>query len=140
LLDVEPAVDEVGQQRGDDGRVLARPVPQPQRELVTFGADPERDDVRAAVQLDPVEHDHRQAQVGERAVHQVPQLIAGPLHERAGHRRLRRRPSIGLDLLADGLLRPAVLAGRDAGEHPLEHDVGELVAISEMLIGHQRHL
>ena len=36
--------------------------------------------------------------------------------------------------VADRLLRAAVLAGRDAGEHPLEHDIGELVAISEMLV------
>ena len=73
LLDVEPAVDQVGEQRGHDRRVLGRPVPQAERELVTFGGDPERDDVRAAVQLDPVEHDHRQSHVHERAVHQVPQ-------------------------------------------------------------------
>jgi hypothetical protein len=92
------------------------------------------------VQLDPVEHHHRQAQVGERSIHQVPQLIAGPLHERAGHRRLRRRPGVGLDLLADRLLRAAVLAGRDAGEHPFEHDTGELIAVGEMVVGRKRHL
>jgi len=72
LLDVEPAVHEIGQQRGGDGRVLARPVPQPERELVALRRDPQRDDVGAAVQLDPVEHDHRQAQVGERAVELLP--------------------------------------------------------------------
>ena len=42
-------------------------------------------------------------------------------HEHARHRRLRRRPRVGLDLLADRLLRAPVLAGRDAGEHPLQH-------------------
>jgi hypothetical protein len=90
LLDVEPTVDQIGQQRGGDGRVLGRTVPHAERELLALGRDPKRDDVRAAVQLDPVEHDHRQAQVGERAVHQVPQQLAGAVHERARHGRLRR--------------------------------------------------
>ena len=82
-----------------DGRVLGRAVPQPERELLALGRDPQRDDVRTAVQLDPVEHDHRQTQVGQRTVHQVPQQVAGSLHERPGHRRLRRRPGVGLDLV-----------------------------------------
>jgi hypothetical protein len=93
-LDIEPAVDEVCHQRADDGRVLGRPIPQAERELVSCGRDPERDDVRAAVQLDPVEHHHRQPQIGERPVHQIPQLISGPLHKRARYRRLRRRPGV----------------------------------------------
>ena len=140
LLHVEAAVDQVGEQRGHDRRVLGRAVPEAERELVALGGDPERDDVRAAVQLDPVEHHHRQSHVHERAVHQVPQLIAGALHERAGHRRLRRRPRVGLHLGADWLLHATVLPGRDAGEHPLKHHIAELIAIGEMLIGHQRHL
>ena len=91
-----------------------------------------RDDVRAAVRLDPVEHHHRQTQVGQRTVHQPPQLIVGPLHERAGRRRFRRRPRIGLDLLADRFLRtPAVLAGRDASQHALEHNGAELIAAAK---------
>jgi len=53
LLDVESSVDEVGQQRPGDGRVLGRSVPQPERELLALGGDPERDDVGAAVQVDP---------------------------------------------------------------------------------------
>jgi hypothetical protein len=44
------------------------------------------------------------------------------------------------DLLADRFLRAAVLARRDTSEHPLEHDAGELITVSEMLVGHQRHL
>ena len=36
LLDVEAAVDEVGQQRGRHCRVLGRAVPQAERELVTL--------------------------------------------------------------------------------------------------------
>ena len=83
-------IDQIRQQRGGDGRVLGRTVPHAERELLALGRDPKGDDVRAAVQLDPVEHDHRQAQVGERAVHQVPQQLAGAVHERARHGRLRR--------------------------------------------------
>ena len=94
-----------------DGRVLGRTVPQPERELLALGRDPERDDVRAAVQLDPVEHDHRQAQVGERTVHQVPQQLAGAVHERPRHRRLRRRAGVGLDLRR----RPAPARGGTGG-------------------------
>ena len=135
LLDVQAAVDEVGQQCASDGRVLGGAVPQAERELVALGRDPQRDDVGAAVQLDPVEHDHRQPQVGQRPVHQLPQQVAGSLHERPGHRRLRRRPGIGLDLDTDRLLRAAVLAGRDAGEHPLQYDLAELVAVGEVLVG-----
>jgi site-specific DNA recombinase len=140
LLDVQPSVHEIGQQRGGDGRVLARSVPQPERELVALGRDPQRDDVGAAVQLDPVEHDHRQAQVAQRTVHQLPQQVAGSLHERPGHRRLRRRTGASLDPLADRLLRAAVLASGHAGEHPLQHDLAELVAVGEVLIGRQRQL
>ena len=67
LLDIQAALDEVGQQRGRDGGVLGRPVPQPERVLDAVGVDPERDDAAAALELDPVEHQHRQAQVVERA-------------------------------------------------------------------------
>jgi hypothetical protein len=33
LLDIQAAVDEIGEQRGRDGRVLRRAVPQPERDL-----------------------------------------------------------------------------------------------------------
>jgi hypothetical protein len=66
LLDIQAALDEVGQQRGGDGGVLGRAVPQPERVLDAVGVDPERDDAAAALELDPVEHHHRQPQVVER--------------------------------------------------------------------------
>ena len=45
LLGVQAAVDEVGQQRGGDGGVLGRALPEPERDLDALGGDPERDDV-----------------------------------------------------------------------------------------------
>ena len=67
LLDIQAALDEVRQQRGRDGGVLGRAVPQPERVLDAVGVDPERDDAAAALELDPVEHQHRQAQVARAA-------------------------------------------------------------------------
>jgi hypothetical protein len=43
-------------------------------------------------------------------------------------------------LLADRLLRAPVAPGRDTGEHPLQHDPGQRITISEMLVRAQRHL
>jgi hypothetical protein len=67
LLDVEAALDEVGQQRGRDGGVLGRAVPQPQRLLDAVGVDPQRHDAAAPLELDAVEHQHPQAQIDQRA-------------------------------------------------------------------------
>jgi hypothetical protein len=39
--------------------------------LDAVGVDPERDHTAAALDLDPVEHHHRQTQIIERARHQV---------------------------------------------------------------------
>jgi hypothetical protein len=63
LLGIEPALDEIGQQRGRDGRVLGRAFPQPERDLHALGGDPERDDHHPALELEPVEHHHRQPQI-----------------------------------------------------------------------------
>ena len=59
LLRVQAAVDEVGEQHRDQRRVLGRAFPQPERDLHALGRDPERDDVRAVGDLEPVEHHHR---------------------------------------------------------------------------------
>ena len=66
-----------------------------------------------------------------------PQLLAGALHERARHRRLRSRAGVLLDPPADRLLNTPILAGRHTGQHPLQHHALELVALSEMLVGLQ---
>ena len=140
LLGIQPTLDEIGQQRGRDGRVLRRAFPEPERDLDALRGDPQRDDHHPALQLQPVEHHHRQPQIPSCAAHQLCERLAGALHERPRHRRLRRRPRPRLDLLADRLLRATVPARRHAGEHPLEHDPTERITISEMLIGRKLHL
>jgi hypothetical protein len=47
-------------------------------------------------------------------------------------------PGPRLDLRADRLLRPLILAGRDPGQHPLQRHAFERVAVGEVLIGRQR--
>lgn len=59
LLGIQATVDQVGQQRPGERGVLGRPLPQPERDLDALGRDPERDDVAAVGDLDPVEHHHR---------------------------------------------------------------------------------
>jgi hypothetical protein len=63
LTDIQAAIDEIGQQRGRDRRVLRRALPQPQRDLHALRRDPQGDDVAAALQIDSVEHQHGQANV-----------------------------------------------------------------------------
>ncbi len=140
LLGIQAALDQVRQQRGRDRRVLRRSFPQPERDLHPLGPDPEPDDHHPALELEPVEHHHRQAQIAQLAAHQLAERLAGALHERPGHRRLRRRPCPGLDRLADWLLYAAISAGRHAGEHPLQHAPAKRITVGEMLVGLQRHL
>lgn len=47
-------------------------------------------------------------------------------------------PLVALDV-ADRRFRATALTGRDTGELPLEHHAGELVAVSEMVVGRERH-
>jgi hypothetical protein len=108
--------------------------------LIPFAGDRERDHVRAVLQLDPVDHQHRQAHVVEPAAHQRVEVLARARDELAADRRLRRRARIVLERLADRLLRARVAARRDAGEHPLEHHPGERVAVGEVRVGPKRHL
>ena len=140
LLNIQPAGHQIGQQCAGDGGVLGAAGPQPERELLALGRDPQRDDIRAALDLDPIEHHHREAQIGQLPGHQMPQRLAGALHERTRDRRFRRRPLPRRGLLTDRLLAAAVLPGRDTGEDPLEREAAELVAIGEMLIGLKRDL
>src|SRR3954447_3886894 len=134
LLDVEATLDEVGQQRGGDGGVLGRAVPQPQRVLDAVAVDPQRHDAAAALELDAVEHQHRQAQIAQRAAHQRDQVLARARDELTRHRGSARRPLDVLDVVADRLAGARVAARRHAGQHPLEHDVGERVAVGEVTV------
>jgi hypothetical protein len=119
LLGIEATLDQIGQQRGRDGRVLGRALPEPERDLHPLGRDPERDDVRSALQLDPIQHQHRQPDIVQATGHQLAERPPGALDERARDGRLRCRARSPLDPLADWLLSPPVTAGRDTGQHPL---------------------
>src|SRR6266540_3468751 len=119
LAEIEAAGDDVGEQLLGDGRVLGRAVPEPERQLHPVGADPERDDAAAALELDSVQHQHRQAQVVEAAAHQPDQVVA-----RAG----------------DELAAAREAAGGDAGQHLLEHMPAQGVTVGEVLVAAKRHL
>jgi len=123
-----------------DGLVLGAAVPEAERDLDAVGGDAQRDDAAAALELDPVEHQHGQSDVLKGAGHQRVEVLAGAAHELARHAGLRGRP-LGLDdLLADRLTRAREPAGRDAGQHLLEHRPRQRVAVGEVRIGRQRHL
>jgi len=91
-------------------------------------------------QVDPVDHHHRQVQIGQVTAEQLLQRRARLGHERARHRRLRRRPRLGLDLLTDRLVHPARAASRDASEHPLKHQPAEQIPAGELLVAVQLDL
>ena len=63
LVAVQAAVDEVREQLDADALVLRRAVPQPERDLDAVGRDAERDDAAAALELEAVEHQRREANV-----------------------------------------------------------------------------
>jgi hypothetical protein len=140
LLGIEAALDKVRQQRGGDGGVLGRALPKPERDLHALGGDPERDDVGAAFEVDPVDHHHRQAHVIQAAGHERLEVLARARDELARDRRLRGRPGVCFDVVADGLAGALEASRRDAGEHLLEHHPRERVTVGEVPIGHQRHL
>ena len=123
-----------------DGLVFRRAVPQPERNLDPIGAHAEADDAAAALQLDPVEQQRRQPNVAQRAAHQRTQVLARAAHELTRDAGLRRRALRGEHLVADRLAGPGEPACRDAGEHLLEHDARERVAVGEVRVGPKRHL
>ena len=63
------------------------------------------------LQLDPVEHQHRQAHVVEAAAHQLAQGLARARDERAARPPTSTSSRLGLDLLADRLARALVAPG-----------------------------
>ena len=125
---------------GGDGLVLRRAVPQTERHLHAIGRDPQRDDAAAALQLDRVEHQHREPDVGQRAAHERVEMLASAPDELARDRRLRRRALRIEQLLADRLTRPGEAPRRDAGKHLLQHDPGQRITVGEVRIAGQRHL
>jgi hypothetical protein len=135
-----PRSTQIAEQRGGDGRVLGRALPQPERDLHPVGGDPQRDHVRAALQIDPVDHHHRQAHVVQPARHERVEVLAGAGDELATDGRLARRARRLLDLGTDRLARALQATRGDAGEHLLEHQPRQRVTVGEVAVGLKRHL
>src|SRR3954453_6396790 len=102
--------------------------------LDAVGVDPEADDAAAALELDPVQHHNGQAQIIQRPAHQLDQVLARARDELAADRRLARGPQEVVDVAADRLTGAGIAARGDAGQHPLEHHVGEPVARGEVRV------
>jgi len=120
---VEAARDQVGQQRRGHGGVLGRALPQPERDLDALGGDPERHDVRVALELDSIEHQHGEAHVVEATSHERREVLSRAGDELARDRRLRSRALRVGDLRSHRLLGAREAARRDPTEHPLEHGI-----------------
>jgi hypothetical protein len=140
LIEPQPAFLEIGQQRRDGGRVLGRAFPQPERDLRPIDRDPERDDVAALVQLDPVDHQRDQLQPVEPAGEELGKRGPGAADELPRDRRFRRRAALVLDLPTDRLLGAAVPAGRDTREDPLGDHLRQRIARGELPIAIQPDL
>src|SRR5208282_1248464 len=96
--------------------------------------------MRAAGDLKPVEHHHRQAHVIQPTRHEIPERGARALDEHVRDRGLGGGRGRLLDLAPDWLSDNGKLAGGDAGEHPVHHRPRERVAVSEVLIRRNRQL
>ena len=140
LLGIKTTLNEVGQQRPGERGVLGRALPQSERDLHSLGADPERDDVGALGDLEPVEHHHREAHVIQPAAHQLPQRGPRPLDEPLRDRALACRCARLLNLLADRLPHALKPARGDAREHPVHHRPCERVAVGEVPVCRERQL
>ncbi len=131
---VRAALELVGQEDRRHGGVLGRSLPQPERDLHPVRGDPERHDVGASLEIDAVEHQDGKAYVVEATGHQLGQGLAGALDEGARDHRLAHRARIGLDLDTNRLPSAPVAPARDPGEHPLEDDARERIAVGEVAV------
>jgi hypothetical protein len=137
---VEATIDEVGEQRGGHRGVLGGALPEPERELLALGGDAERHHVGAALELDAVEHQHRQAHVIEASSHERGQGLGRAGHEGARDRRLRGRARSILDLGADRLLGAGEAPRGYDRQHALEHGGAQRIARGEVREGLEREL
>jgi len=140
VLSGQPATDQVGEHRLHDSLVLRRAVPQPDRELRTTSGDRQRDDDAPAGHVLTVEHQDLDVLARQVPGEQLGQGRLGLLHEPPGHRRTAGRGRRFGEGFADRLGDPGVPLGRDAREHPLQHDLREQVVGGEVRVGLQRHL
>ena len=130
MLEPQTPGDQISEQVGDDDGVLGVAEHQPDRHLRPIGGDHEGDDDHLIGDVEPVDHQHRRLNPGQIAGQQLGHRLAGRGDEPARHRRLRhRRPTHRTDRFGDF----DVTAGRDTGEHPLDHHLTQQVLRRERL-------
>src|SRR4051812_41344959 len=140
LLDVEATLDEVGQQCGGDGRVPGRAVPQPQRVLDASLSIPS-----ATTQQRPLSSTPSSISTAKRRSPSG-RLISAIRFSRVRETNSRDTADLLVDrstssiVVADRLAGARIAARRHAGEHPLEHDVAERVALGEVTVRRQLDL
>jgi len=115
-------------------------VPKPDREPAAVGGDRQVDEDAAAGHVLPIEHQDLDLVLGQVPSVQLREGGLGLLHEPARDHRPARAARAVQDCRADGLGDPGVPAGRDPGEHPLEHDLTEQIVGGELRVGLQWHL
>ena len=116
------------------------PSHRPSGTLIPSGRHAQAHDAAAALQLDPVKHQRRQADVAKRPRHQRSKVLPGPADELARDGRPGGR-ALGVDdLPADRLTRAREAPRADAGQHLLQHHPRQRVAIGEVRIRRQPHL
>jgi hypothetical protein len=120
---------------GHHGGVLGGAQPQPDRQLGAVGQDRQRDHTAVLGDADPVDHQHRDLEVGQVAAQQFLQRPGGLGHEPAADRGLGGRAGRRLDGGADRLAGRTVAAGGQPGQHPLHDDLAEQVVGGEGGVG-----
>lgn len=131
----EPSIDEVGQQLGDDGLVLAVSQPQAHGHLGAVGADGQGHHAAVLGEVHAVEHQRHHVQVGQVTGHELIECLLRLSHEPPRHRGLGGRAGLGLDLGAHRLVGRPVAAAGEAGQHAL-HDHGrQHVVVGEGGVG-----
>lgn len=140
LLGIKATLDQIGEQRGGDGGVLGRALPEPERHLLPVGGDAETDDVLRSSSSIPSIISTARTSFVEMPAKQLLQRRPGAGHELGGDRRLRGRARLLLDLAADRLLGARVTAATNTGQQPLEHHPAERVAVNEVPVGRELHL
>jgi hypothetical protein len=137
-LEVETPVVQVGQEALADGRVLGRPLAQAEDVLLALGIHAQREQDDMVAEVEAVEKDDADIEVGERAAEPRRELRARERDESARDAALRHRalPRPG----GQRIEGPVVLAGRDPDRDRLERARVERIAAGGIGEARQREL
>ena len=134
---IQAPVPQAGQQVGDDGGVLGGAFHHPEGMFGAVEADAQGHHTEVIGEVDPVDHDRDQVQVGQVGGHHLGQGRLGGGHEPPGHRRLRRRRGGGLHRGPDRFQAGGVAAGGQLGHHPFQGQATQDLGRGEQLVaGH----